>query len=60
MGRTNIYHPKEVQYSVFISDFIELNKRILKQRYTIPNIQDLLLTLEGFQYGTTLYLNMVH
>ena len=42
----------------FISDFRELNKRILRQPYTIPKIQDLLLRLAGFHYGTTLDLNM--
>ena len=42
----------------FISDFRELNKRILRQSYPIPKIQDLLLRLEGFRYGTTLGLNM--
>ena len=42
----------------FISDFRELNKRILRQPYPIPKIQDILLILEGFRYGNTLYLNM--
>ena len=42
----------------FISDFIELNKFILRQLYLIPKIQDLLLRLEGFRYGTILYLIM--
>ena len=42
----------------FIYDFRELNKCILRQRYPIPKIQDLLLRLEGFRYGTTLNLNM--
>ena len=35
-----------------------MNKRILLQPYPIPKIQDLLLRLEGFRYGTTLDLNM--
>ena len=42
----------------FIYEFIEPNKRILSQPYPIPKIQDLLLRLEGFCYGTTLDLNM--
>ena len=42
----------------FISDFREVNKRIKRKPYPIPNIQDLLLKLEGFQYGTSLDLNM--
>ena len=42
----------------FISDFHELNKRIKRKPYPIPKIQDLLLKLEGFQYATSLDLNM--
>ena len=41
-----------------ISDFRELNKRIKRQPYPIPKIQNLLLKLEGFKYGTALDLNM--
>ena len=47
-------------HSTFISDFIELNKHILRQLYPIPKIQDLLLILEEFCYGTTLDINMGH
>ena len=50
--------PKKDSTVCFISDFRELNKLILQQPYPIPMIQDLLLRLEGFVYGTTLYLNM--
>ena len=42
----------------FISDFRELNKRIQRQPFPIPKIQDLLLKLEGFQWATSLDLNM--
>ena len=42
----------------FISDFRELNKRIKRKPFPIPKTQDLLLNLEGFQYGTSLDLNM--
>jgi hypothetical protein len=42
----------------FISNFRELNKRIKWQPYPIPKIQNLLLKLEGFKYGTVLNLNM--
>ena len=42
----------------FISDIIDLNKRILRQPYPMPKIQDLLLRLEGFPSGTILDLNM--
>jgi Reverse transcriptase (RNA-dependent DNA polymerase) len=54
--------PKKDGSVRFISDFQELNKRIkrIKQKpsYLIPKIQDLLLNLEGFQYTTSLDLNM--
>ena len=57
-GTMTFLNPKKDITLRFISDFIELNKLILRQPYTIPTIQDLLLRLEGFRYGTTLYLNM--
>jgi len=41
-----------------ITDFRELNKRIKRLPYPLPIIQDLLLKLEGFTYGTSLDLNM--
>ena len=43
-----------------ISDFRELNKRIKRKPFPIPNIQDMLLNLEGFQCATNLDLNMGH
>ena len=50
--------PKKDQTVRFISDFRELNKRIRRIPFPIPKIQDLMLKLEGFQYGTSLDLNM--
>ena len=50
--------PKKDRTVRFISDFRELNKRIKRKPFPIPKIQDLLLKLEGFQYGTSLDLNM--
>jgi transposase InsO family protein len=50
--------PKKDGSVRFISDFRELNKRIKRQPFPIPKIQDLLLKLEGFQYATSLDLNM--
>ena len=50
--------PKKDGTVRFISDFQELNKQIWRQPYPIPHIQDMLLNLEGFQYGTSLDLNM--
>jgi len=50
--------PKKDGSVRFISDFRELNKRILKKAYPIPNIQDMLLNLERFQWATSLDLIM--
>ena len=57
-GAPTFLIPKKDSTVRFISDFRELNKRSLRQPYPIPKIQDLLLRLEGFRYGTTLDLNM--
>ena len=46
--------PNKYSPVYFISDIKDLNKHILPQPYPIPKIQDLLLILEGFCYGTTL------
>ena len=50
--------PKKDGTVRFINDFRELNKRIRRKPYPIPNIQDMLLNLEGFRYATSLDLNM--
>ena len=50
--------PKKDGTVRFISDFRELNKRIRRKPFPIPKIQDLLIKLEGFQYATSLDLNM--
>jgi Reverse transcriptase (RNA-dependent DNA polymerase) len=50
--------PKKDGTVRFISDFWELNKQIKCKPYPIPHIQDMLLNLEGFQYATSLDLNM--
>jgi hypothetical protein len=50
--------PKKDNTVRFISDFRELNARIKRKPFPIPKIQDLLLKLEGFQYATSVDLNM--
>mgnify|MGYP003324213398 CR=1 FL=1 len=57
-GAPNFVIPKKDQTVRFITDFRELNKRIKQKPYPIPKIQDLLLNLEGFQWATSLDLNM--
>ena len=50
--------PKKDGSVRFISDFRGLNKRIKQKLYPIPKIQNLLMQLEGFQYASSLDLNM--
>ena len=57
-GAPTFVIPKKDQTIRFISDFRELNKRIKRKPFPIPKIQDLLLSLEGFKYATSLDLNM--
>ena len=57
-GAQTFLIPKKDRKVIFISDCRVFNKRILQQLYPIPKIQDLLLRLEVFRYGTTLELNM--
>eukprot|EP00957_Ditylum_brightwellii_P042710 3234213-Ditylum_brightwellii.AAC.1 len=40
--------PKKDKTICFITDFIELNKRIKRKLYPLLKIQDLLLGMEGF------------
>ena len=57
-GAPTFLIPKKDSTVRFIYNFRDLNKFILRQPYPIPKIQDILLRLEGFCYGTTLDLNM--
>ena len=41
--------PKKDGTVCFISDFRGLNKRLKRKPYPIPNIQDMLMKMEGFQ-----------
>ena len=50
--------PKKGGTIRFINDLRELNKRIRRMPNPIPKIQDLLQKLQGFQYATSLDLNM--
>ena len=57
-GTPTFHIPKKDSPVRSISDFRDLNKRILRQPYPIPKTQDILLRLKGFRYGTTFDLNM--
>ncbi len=50
--------PKKDHTVHTVSEFRELNKRILRKPYPIPKISTTLQELEGFTYATTLDLNM--
>jgi len=50
--------PKKDMTVSTISDFWELNKRIVRRPYPIPKISTMLQELEGFTYATALDLNM--
>jgi hypothetical protein len=50
--------PKKDMIVWTISEFRELNKRIVRQPYPIPNISTILQELEGFTYAIALDLNM--
>ena len=42
----------------FLSDFRNLNKQLKQKPYPMPKTNEILLKLEGFQYDTSLDLNM--
>jgi hypothetical protein len=50
--------PKKDSTVHTISDFKELNKRIVRKPYPIPKVSTILQELEGFTYATALDLNM--
>jgi hypothetical protein len=50
--------PKKNGQVRFISDFREVNKRLVRKPFPIPKISEVLQELEGFQFATALDLNM--
>jgi hypothetical protein len=50
--------PKKDNTVCFISDFREVNKRLVRKLFPIPKISTVLQELEGFTFGTALDLNM--
>ena len=57
-GAPSFIIPKKDGSVRVITDFRELNKRIRRKPFPIPRIQDMLLKFEGFQFATSLDLNM--
>ena len=57
-GSPTFIIPKKNKAVRFISDFRRLNAKIKRKPYPLPRIGDILQNLEGFQYATSLDLNM--
>ncbi len=50
--------PKKDKTVCFLSDFQEVNKRLVRTPFPIPKISTVLQGIEGFSYATALDLNM--
>ncbi len=50
--------PKKNKTVCFLSNFCEVNKRLVRQPFPIPKISTVLQELEGFTFTTALDLNM--
>jgi hypothetical protein len=50
--------PKKDKTVCFLSDFLEVNKRLLRKPFPIPKISTVLQETKGFSYATALDLNM--
>ena len=57
-GSPTFIIPKKKKQVRFISDFREVNKRIVRKPFPIPKISSTLQEMEGFTYATALDLNM--
>ena len=57
-GTPTFIIPKKDNKVRFISDFRRLNAKIKRKPYPLPRISDTLQQLEGFQYATSLDMNM--
>ena len=58
MGVTHIYYTKKDNTVRVVSDFREVNKRVVRKPFSIPKTSTVLQELEGFTYATALELNM--
>ncbi len=58
MGAPTFIIPKKNGTVRFTTDFHEVNKQLKRKLFPIPKINNLLLKQEGFQYATSLDLNM--
>src|SRR6056300_232126 len=58
MGLSSFRNSKKDGTVRFLSDFREVNKRIVRTPYPLPKISSTLQEMEGFTYATQLDLNM--
>ena len=57
-GSPTFIVPKKDNKVRFVSDFRRLNQKLKRKPYPLPRISDTLQQLEGFQYATSLDMNM--
>jgi hypothetical protein len=50
--------PKKDKTACFVSDFWEVNKRLVRKPFPIPKISTVLQEIDGFSFATALDLNM--
>jgi hypothetical protein len=58
MALAKLHHTKKDNTVQVVSDFREINKRIVRNPFPIPKISTVPQELEGFSYSTALDLNM--
>ena len=58
MGCTLVYTTKENNTVRFLTDFREVNKRLVRKPFPLPKIMVVLQELQGFTFAITLDLNM--
>ena len=52
--------PKKKGTLRFMTDYRRLNQKLVRNPYPLPRIGKTIQKMEGFQYVTALYLNMVY
>jgi hypothetical protein len=58
MGFAIFIIPKKDRTVCFLSDFLEVNKSLVKTPFPIPKISTVLQEIEEFSFATVLYPNM--
>ena len=58
METSTLYNLNQKNHVCFLSDFININIKIKSKLNPMPDINDMLLTLEGFKYAMPFDLNM--